>query len=119
VSALAPQTPQAPQTPSLAQQDQCGFIRSLLVKAQAKIQFNKQKKLEKIIQLAQKKQTITNSVEKRSPPASLINRSSRQAHICMADAPLGYDQQWREAREPFGYVRRRAIIICRSGSGPL
>ncbi len=60
VSAPAPQTSVTSQTQSLAQQDQRGFIRSLLVKAQAKIQFNKQKKLEKIIQLAQKKQTITN-----------------------------------------------------------
>ncbi len=48
------------QTQSLAQQDQVGFMKSLLIKAQAKIQFNKQKKLEKIIQFAQKKKTITN-----------------------------------------------------------
>jgi hypothetical protein len=59
-SAPAPPTPQAVQTQSLAQQDERGFIKSLLIKAQAKIQFNKQKKLEKIIQLAQKKQIITN-----------------------------------------------------------
>jgi hypothetical protein len=58
--APAPLTPQAPQTQPQAQQDERGFIKSLLIKAQAKIQFNKQKKLEKIIQLAQKKQTITN-----------------------------------------------------------
>ena len=44
----------------LAQQDEHGFIKSLLIKAQAKIQFNKTKKLEKLIQLAQKKQIITN-----------------------------------------------------------
>jgi len=59
-SAPAPLTPQELQPQSLAQQDQRGFIRSLLVKAQAKIQFNKQKKLDKIIQFAQKKQIITN-----------------------------------------------------------
>ena len=47
-------TPQAPQPQLLAQQDERGFIKSLLIKAQAKIQFNKQKKLEKIIQFAQK-----------------------------------------------------------------
>lgn len=58
--APAPLPPQAPQLQPLAQQDQRGFIKSQLIKAQAKIQFNKQKKLEKIIQLAQKKQTITN-----------------------------------------------------------
>ena len=58
--APAPLPPQAPQTQSLAQQDQRGFIRNLLVKAQAKIQFNKQKKLDKIIQSAQNKQIITN-----------------------------------------------------------
>ena len=59
-SAPAPRNPQAPQPQSLAQQDERGFIKSLLIKAQAKIQFNKQKKLEKIIQLAQKKGIITN-----------------------------------------------------------
>ena len=59
-SAPAPLTPQAPQPQSLAQQDGRGFIMGLLIKAQAKIQFNKQKKLDKIIQLAQKKQTLTN-----------------------------------------------------------
>jgi hypothetical protein len=58
--APTPQTPQAPQPLSSAQSDQTGFIRALLVKAQAKIQFNKQKKLEKIILLAQKKKIITN-----------------------------------------------------------
>ena len=55
-----PLTPQAPQPQSLAQQNERGFIRSLLIKAQAKIQFNKQKKLEKIIQFAQKNKIITN-----------------------------------------------------------
>jgi hypothetical protein len=59
-SAPAPRTPQAPQPQSLAQQDERGFIKSLIIKAQAKIQFNKQKKLDKLIQLAQKKQIITN-----------------------------------------------------------
>jgi hypothetical protein len=59
--APAPLTPQAPQPQSLAQQDQKGFIRTLLAKAQAKIQFNKQKKLEKLMELAQKKKLITNS----------------------------------------------------------
>jgi hypothetical protein len=58
--APAPQTSATPQTQSLAQQDEHGFIKSLLIKAQAKIQFNKQKKLDKMIQLAQKKHTITN-----------------------------------------------------------
>ena len=50
----------APQTQSSAQFDQVGFVKSLLIKAQAKIQFNKQKKLEKIVVLAQKKKMITN-----------------------------------------------------------
>jgi len=59
-SAPAPLASATPQTQSLAQQDGHGFIKSLLIKAQAKIQFNKQKKLEKLIQLAQKKGTITN-----------------------------------------------------------
>jgi DNA-binding MarR family transcriptional regulator len=57
-------TPQAQlsalQMQSSAQQDQVGFIHSLLIKAQAKIQSNKQKKLNEIIQLAQKKQIIKN-----------------------------------------------------------
>jgi len=43
--APAPLAPVASQTQSLAQQDQVGFIRTLLARAQAKIQFNKQKKL--------------------------------------------------------------------------
>ena len=59
--APAPLTSQAPQPQSLAQQDQKGFIRTLLAKAQAKIQFNKQKKLEKLMKIAQKKKLITNS----------------------------------------------------------
>jgi hypothetical protein len=58
--APAPQTSATVQTQPLAQQDERGFIRSLLIKAQAKIQFNKQKKLDKLIQLAQKKNIITN-----------------------------------------------------------
>lgn len=60
VTAPAPLTSTTPQTQPLAQQDEHGFIKSLLIKAQAKIQLNKQKKLDKIIQLAKKKQIITN-----------------------------------------------------------
>jgi Fic family protein len=60
VSAPTSQTPIAEQTQPSAQQDQVGFIHSLLIKAQAKIQSNKQKKLNEIIQLAQKKQIIKN-----------------------------------------------------------
>jgi len=60
VPAPAPQRSATPQTQPPAQQDERGFIRSLLIKAQAKIQFNKQKKLEKLIQLAQNKQIIAN-----------------------------------------------------------
>jgi hypothetical protein len=41
-------------------QNQPSFIRTLLAKAQAKIQFNKQKKLDKIIQFASTKGKITN-----------------------------------------------------------
>ena len=59
-SAPAPLTPQASQPQSPAQQDQIGFIRALLAKAQAKIQSNKQKKLDKIILFAQKKKIIAN-----------------------------------------------------------
>jgi hypothetical protein len=58
--APTPQTPQATQVQPSAQFDQAGFVKSLLIKAQAKIQFNKQKKLEKIMVLAQKKKIITN-----------------------------------------------------------
>lgn len=60
VPAPAPSTPVASQSQSLAQQDQRGFIHALLLKAQAKIQFNKQKKLDKIIQFAQKKKIVAN-----------------------------------------------------------
>lgn len=59
-SAPAALTLQTPQSQSPAQQDQTGFIRALLAKAQAKIQSNKQKKLDKIILFAQKKKVIAN-----------------------------------------------------------
>ncbi len=59
-SAPTPLTPITPQSQSSAQFDQAGFVKSLLIKAQAKIQFNKQKKLEKIMVLAQKKKIIAN-----------------------------------------------------------
>lgn len=59
-SAPTPLTPTAPQPQSSAQQDQIGFIHALLAKAQAKIQSNKQKKLDKIILFAQKKKIIAN-----------------------------------------------------------
>jgi hypothetical protein len=59
-SAPAPLTPPAPQPQSPAQPDQTGFIRALLAKAQAKIQSNKQKKLDKIIMFAQKKKIVVN-----------------------------------------------------------
>jgi hypothetical protein len=58
--ASAPSQSETAQPLSPTQQNQVGFIHSLLVKAQAKIQSNKQKKLNEIIQLAQKKQTIKN-----------------------------------------------------------
>ena len=60
VSAPTPLTPIAAQAQSSAQQEEAGLIHSLLIKAQAKIQSNKQKKLNEIIQLAQKKQIIKN-----------------------------------------------------------
>jgi len=60
VSAPAAQTPQVLQAQSPAQQDQTGFILALLAKANAKIQSNKQKKLDKIILLAQTKKVIAN-----------------------------------------------------------
>ena len=59
-SAPAASSPQAPQAQSPAQPDQSGFIRALLAKANAKIQSNKQKKLDKIILFAQKKKIIAN-----------------------------------------------------------
>ncbi len=60
LSAPAPLNPPAPQPQSPAQQDQTGFIRALLIKAQAKIQSNKEKKLDKIVLFAQKKKTVAN-----------------------------------------------------------
>ena len=59
-TAPAPLTPPAPQPQSPAQPDQTGFIRTLLAKAQVKIQFNKQKKLDKITLFAEKKKIIAN-----------------------------------------------------------
>jgi hypothetical protein len=55
-----PQPPIAPQPQSPAQQNQTGFIRVLLAKAQAKIQSNKQKKLELLMQTVSKNGTIDN-----------------------------------------------------------
>jgi Fic family protein len=60
VSAPAPQTSIASQPQSLAQQDQIGFIRALLVKANAKLHSNRQKKLDNLMLMAQKKRIITN-----------------------------------------------------------
>jgi hypothetical protein len=59
-SAPTPQTPTAPQTQPSVQQNQTSFIRTLLAKANAKLGSNRQKKLDKVMQLAQKKGFITN-----------------------------------------------------------
>jgi len=60
VSAPTLQTPTAEQTQPSAQQNQTSFIRELLAKANAKLGSNRQKKLDKVMQLAQKKGFITN-----------------------------------------------------------
>ena len=60
VSAPTPQTPTAVPTQPSAQQNQTSFIRALLAKANAKLGSNRQKKLDKVMQLAQKKGFITN-----------------------------------------------------------
>jgi hypothetical protein len=60
VSAPTPQTPIAAQTQSSALENQTSFIRALLAKANAKLGSNCQKKLDKVMQLAQKKGFITN-----------------------------------------------------------
>jgi hypothetical protein len=59
-SAPTPLTSPVPQAQSSAQQYQAGFIHALLIKAQAKIQSNKQKKLDKIILFAQKNKIFAN-----------------------------------------------------------
>ena len=61
VSAPTPPTPKAPQTQPSAQQNQTSFIRELLAKANAKLGSNRQKKLDKVMLLAQKKGFITNA----------------------------------------------------------
>jgi hypothetical protein len=61
VSAPTPLTPITPQTQPSAQQNQTSFIRALLAKANAKLGSNRQKKLDKLMQLAQKKGFITNA----------------------------------------------------------
>jgi len=58
--APAPLESAVAQAQPLAQQDKAGLIHDLLVKAQAKIQSNKQKKLDKLAEFAQKKGIITN-----------------------------------------------------------
>jgi hypothetical protein len=60
VSAPTAPTPIASQPQSSAQQNQTSFIRALLAKANAKLGLNRQKKLDKLTQLAQKKGFITN-----------------------------------------------------------
>ena len=80
-SAPAPLTPPAPQPQSPAQQDQTGFIRILLAKAQAKIQSNKQKKLDKIILFAQKKKIIANEDVQKIPSLFQIRPGSGHRHI--------------------------------------
>ena len=60
ISAPTAQTSLAPQTQPSAQQNQTSFIRELLAKANAKLGSNRQKKLDKVMQLAQKKGFITN-----------------------------------------------------------
>jgi hypothetical protein len=60
VSAPTAQTPIATQTQPSAQQNQTRFIRALLAKANAKLGSNRQKKLDKVMLLAQKKGFITN-----------------------------------------------------------
>jgi hypothetical protein len=60
VSAPTAQTPIAAQTQPSAQQNQTSFIRALLAKANAKLGSNRQKKLDKLMLLAQKKGFITN-----------------------------------------------------------
>ena len=60
VPASAPLTPLVPQPQSPTQQDQTGFIRALLAKANAKLHSNRQKKLDILMLMAQKKRIITN-----------------------------------------------------------
>jgi Fic family protein len=60
VSAMMPQTPIAQQTKPSALENQTSFIRALLAKANAKLGSNRQKKLDKVMFLAQKKGFITN-----------------------------------------------------------
>jgi hypothetical protein len=59
-SAPAALTPSVPQSQSPAQQDQTGFIRALLAKANAKIQSKRQKRLELLMQAVSKKGKIDN-----------------------------------------------------------
>ena len=58
--APTPLTSATSQPQSSAQQQQTGFIRALLAKANAMIQSHKQKKLDAIVLFAQKKKFITN-----------------------------------------------------------
>jgi hypothetical protein len=60
VSAPTPPTPIVEQMQPSAQQNQTSFIRALLAKANAKLGSNRQKKLDKIMLIAQKKGFITN-----------------------------------------------------------
>ncbi len=98
--APAPLSSTTPQTQSLAQQDEHGFIRSLLIKAQAKIQFNKQKKLEKIIQLAQKKGIITNDDVQKflyvsdATATRYLVKLAQQGHLTRVGSPRNAKYQF-------------------------
>jgi len=52
------------------QQDQVGFIRVLLAKANAKLHSNRQKKLDNLMLMAQKKRNITNDDVQKLPRVS-------------------------------------------------
>ena len=67
-------TPVEDQNQALNQPDQSGFIHGLLLRAQAKIQSNRQKKLDKLMALAQKKGQVSNE-----EAASLLHVSAATA----------------------------------------
>src|ERR1035437_9384717 len=81
MSAPTPQTPLAPQTQSSALENQTSFIRALLAKANAKLGLNRQKKLDKVMQLAQKKGFITNEQAQDLLHCSEIGRASCRERV--------------------------------------
>ena len=89
---IAPTLPTGMMEPSVSP-DRLGFVRELLVKAQEKIQFNKQKKLTELYTYAQQHKVVTNDdVQKLlrvsdATATRYLNMLLRQGRIARVGSP--------------------------------